>query len=348
MSTLDLIDVTKNYGIVTAIEPLSLSIGDGELVCLLGPSGSGKSTLLRIIGGFETLTAGRVLIDGVDVAFAPPEKRPTAMVFQSHALWQHMTVFENIAFGLKLRGFDKTEIRRKVETGLSLVGLQDYGGRHPAQLSGGQRQRVAIARCLVLEPKILLMDEPFASLDQHLRDRLREEVRQIQKTLGITTVFVTHGQDEAMSVADRIVVMSMGRIEQVGTPGDIYATPATPFVAGFIGDMNMIPVMVSNGHATIGGLRLAASVADGPATLAVRPEDLTLGGLDAAGFGAAQVTRMVNYGSFFKVTALLAGTEWKVQAPKTAAVAQGQSLPLSVGRYQLFRDDRMVFRSDVG
>lgn len=344
MSTLDLIDVTKTYSIVTAIEPLSLKIGDGELVCLLGPSGSGKSTLLRIIGGFETPTSGKVLIDGVDVAFDPPEKRPTAMVFQSHALWQHMTVFENIAFGLKLRGFSKTEISRKVETGLALVGLQDYAKRRPSQLSGGQRQRVAIARCVVLEPKILLMDEPFASLDQHLRDRLREEVRQIQKTLGITTVFVTHGQDEALSVADRIVVMSMGRIEQVGRPGDIYATPATPFVASFIGDMNMIDVTVANGGIDIGGITLPATLPDGPATLAVRPEDIVLGAGNMT--PKADVLRIVNYGSFIKITAALNGVQWKVQAPKTASISEGAALPVSISRYQIFRDDRIAYRSD--
>lgn len=344
MSTLDLIDVTKTYSIVTAIEPLSLKIDDGELVCLLGPSGSGKSTLLRIIGGFETPTSGKVLIDGVDVAFDPPEKRPTAMVFQSHALWQHMTVFDNIAFGLKLRGFSKAEIHRKVEAGLSLVGLQDYAKRRPSQLSGGQRQRVAIARCIVLEPKILLMDEPFASLDQHLRDRLREEVRQIQKTLGITTVFVTHGQDEALSVADRIVVMSTGRIEQVGTPGEIYATPATPFVASFIGDMNMLAVTVSNGAITIGGVTLAAPLPDGPATLAVRPEDIVLGKADHS--TTVDIVRIVNYGSFIKITASLNGVQWKVQAPKTAAITEGAVLPVSVIRYQIFRDDRVVYRSD--
>jgi putative spermidine/putrescine transport system ATP-binding protein len=344
MSTLDLIDVTKTYSIVTAIEPLSLNIRDGELVCLLGPSGSGKSTLLRIIGGFETPTAGKVLIDGVDVAFDPPEKRPTAMVFQSHALWQHMTVFENIAFGLKLRGFSKAEIRQKVEAGLSLVGLQDYAKRRPSQLSGGQRQRVAIARCVVLEPKILLMDEPFASLDQHLRDRLREEVRQIQKTLGITTVFVTHGQDEALSVADRIVVMSMGRIEQVGTPGEIYATPATPFVASFIGDMNMMTVTVVNGVVDIGGVRLPAPLPDGPAILAVRPEDIVLGAADNS--ATADIIRIVNYGSFIKITAALNGVQWKVQAPKTAAITEGAALSVSVVRYQIFRDDQVVYRSD--
>ena len=255
-----------------------------------------------------------------------------------------MTVFENTAFGLKLRGFSKTVIRRTVEAGLSLVGLQDYANRRPSQLSGGQRQRVAIGRCVVVEQKILLMDEPFASLDQHLRDRLREEVRQIQKTLGITTVFVTHGQDEALSVADRIVVMSMGRIEQVGTPGEIYATPATPFVASFIGDMNMMAVTVSNGVIDIGGVTLPAPLTDGPATLAVRPEDIVLGVADNS--PTADVVRIVNYGSFIKITASLNGVQWKVQAPKTAAITEGASLSPSIIRYHVFRDDQVVYRSD--
>ncbi|HEY9347789.1 MAG TPA: ABC transporter ATP-binding protein, partial [Inquilinus sp.] len=231
MATLELDRLTKRFGDTAAVDRVSLAIGDGELVCLLGPSGCGKSTVLRMIGGFETPSDGRVAIDGADIGALPPNRRPTGMVFQSHALWPHMTVARNIAFGLRLRPLSRGEVGRRVDGVLELVGLTGYGGRYPGQLSGGQQQRVAIARCVVLEPKILLMDEPFSALDAHLRVRLREEVRAIQRRLGLTTVFVTHDQEEAMTLADRIVVMKDGRIEQVGRPGEIYARPETEFVA---------------------------------------------------------------------------------------------------------------------
>jgi putative spermidine/putrescine transport system ATP-binding protein len=240
MAVLDIKGVAKRFGEVHAVEDFDLTVGDGELVCLLGPSGSGKSTLLRMVGGFERPTAGSITIDGDEIIHLPPERRPTGMVFQSHALWTHMNVHRNIAFGLKLRRLPADEVRRRVDAVLELVGLAGYGKRGTNQLSGGQQQRVALARSLVLEPKILLLDEPFASLDQHLRERLREEVRDIQQRLQITTLFVTHGQDEALAMADRIVVMRDGRIEQIAAPDMLYRAPATPFVAGFIGKMNLI------------------------------------------------------------------------------------------------------------
>ena len=211
MSVLHIREISKTYtGGTKAVDSFSLDVADGELVCLLGPSGSGKSTLLRMVGGFEQPTGGQITIDGEDVTHLPPERRPTGMVFQSHALWSHMNVFKNLAFGLKLRHMPAAVIKEKVEAVLELVGLSGYGERATSQLSGGQQQRVARARSLVLDPKILLLDEPFASLDQHLRERLREEVRDIQQRLGITTLFVTHGQDEALSMADRIVLMPEG------------------------------------------------------------------------------------------------------------------------------------------
>ncbi len=341
MATLRVDNISKMYGPINAIEPLSLDFPDGELVCLLGPSGSGKSTLLRIIGGFEAPSGGRVLIDGTDVVSTPPEHRPTAMVFQSHALWSHMTVFENVAFGLKLRKMSKPVIAAKVKEALEMVGLQNHTERMPRQLSGGQQQRVAIARCLVLEPKILLMDEPFASLDQHLRDRLREEVRQIQRKLGITTVFVTHGQDEALSIADRIVVMSTGRIEQVGSPDEIYETPQTAFVAGFIGDMNMLDCTVEAGHIRIAGLEMPTSATAGAVTLAIRPEDIVVEG--QTGNGGVLVTRTVNLGSFVKVESVADdGTLLRIQVPKSAGIAEGQRLSISVSRFALFREDKVI------
>src|SRR5690606_4702930 len=247
-----------------------------------------------MVGGFETPSAGVIAIDGEDVTRMPPEKRPTGMVFQSHALWTHMNVFNNLAFGLKLRRLPAAEIRTRVEAVLELVGLAGYGTRGTNPLSGGQQQRVALARSLVLEPKILLLDEPFASLDQHLRERLREEVRDIQQRLRITTLFVTHGQDEALSMADRIVVMRDGRTEQIDRPDVVYRDPQTPFVAGFIGTMNLIEGHVANGRFTRAGVSVPLAVADGPATLAVRPEALDLA---AAEPGQAHVHRITDFGT---------------------------------------------------
>ncbi len=342
MAQLRLEEVSKSFGTFVAVNPLSLDINDGELVCLLGPSGSGKSTLLRMIGGFEDPTSGRILIGPDDVANDPPEKRPTAMVFQSHALWSHMNVFENVAFGLKLRKMSKKIIKEKVMGVLELVGLEGYEARNPAQLSGGQRQRVAIARCLVLEPKILLMDEPFASLDQHLRERLREEVRQIQRKLGITTVFVTHGQDEALALADRIVVMSMGRIEQMGTPRDIYSHPASEFVAGFIGSMNMNKGEAKGGTIMSGCIAVEADVPDGSVTLAVRPEDVSV---DAAGFPVT-IQRLVNQGAFLLAETKHAdGTEVVVHLAKDFAAREGDTLKLRVNRFHVYRDEKLIFQS---
>ena len=296
MAVLTITDVSKVFatGNVVAVDRFSLTVGDGELVCLLGPSGSGKSTLLRMVGGFERPSAGRITIDDQDITHLPPERRPTGMVFQSHALWTHMNVFKNLAFGLKLRQLPAAQIRQKVESVLELVGLAGYGDRHVSQLSGGQQQRVALARSLVLEPKILLLDEPFASLDQHLRERLREEVRDIQQRLRITTLFVTHGQDEALSMADRIVVMRDGRTEQIDRPDVVYRDPQTPFVAGFIGTMNLIEGHVTAGLFTRAGMAVPLAFGDGPATLAVRPEALDLSVSEA---GPATVHRITDFGT---------------------------------------------------
>ncbi len=295
MSVLEIRSVSKVFSTTRAVESFDLTVGDGELVCLLGPSGSGKSTLLRMIGGFETPTSGTIRIDGEDVTHVSPERRPTGMVFQSHALWTHMNVHRNLAFGLRLRRLPKEEITRRVEAALEQVGLKGYGQRMTHQLSGGQQQRVALARSLVLEPKILLLDEPFASLDQHLRERLREEVRDLQQRLKITTLFVTHGQDEALALADRIVVMRDGRTEQIAPPDVTYREPATPFVAGFIGTMNLIDGTVTGGAFRHAGLALPVPVADGPATLAVRPEALAITPAEAD--PGARVHRVTDFGT---------------------------------------------------
>ena len=232
-------EISKEFGTTAALTPVSLSIPSGALVALLGPAGSGKTTLLRILGGLEFPTAGRVLFDGSDATALTVQDRRAGFVFQSYALFAHMTVFENIAYGLRARPRSTrpptAEIARRVTHLLDLIQLPDIGARYPSQLSGGQRQRVALARALAIEPRMLLLDEPFGALDARVRKDLRQGLRDIHDTTGLTTIFVTHDQDEAMELADLVVVMSMGRIEQVGRPQDIRARPASAFVRDFIG-----------------------------------------------------------------------------------------------------------------
>ncbi len=231
-------EISKEFGTTAALTPVTLSIPSGALVALLGPSGSGKTTLLRILGGLEFPTAGRVLFDGADATALTVQERRAGFVFQSYALFAHMTVFENIAYGLRARPRTTrppaAEIVRRVTKLLELIQLPDIGARYPSQLSGGQRQRVALARALAIEPRMLLLDEPFGALDARVRKDLRQGLRDIHDTTGLTTIFVTHDQDEAMELADLVVVMSMGRIEQVGRPQDIRARPASAFVRDFI------------------------------------------------------------------------------------------------------------------
>ncbi|KQX43044.1 ABC transporter [Devosia sp. Root436] len=346
MSVLKIKDVSKIFasGQVRAVDNFSLEVADGELVCLLGPSGSGKSTLLRMVGGFERPTSGVMTIDGEDITHVPPEKRPTGMVFQSHALWTHMNVFKNLAFGLKLRKVAPDEIKRRVDAVLDLVGLNGYGTRHVAKLSGGQQQRVALARSLVLEPKILLLDEPFASLDQHLRERLREEVRDIQQRLKITTLFVTHGQDEALSMADRIVVMRDGRTEQIDRPEVIYREPQTPFVAGFIGTMNLIEGNVANGMFSKAGYSTPLPVSDGPAILAIRPEALDLA---VTGEGSqGKVHRVTDYGTHGLVDLELNdATRIKAMVPHPDLFKAGQTVTLTPKAIAAYRDGVVIHRA---
>lgn len=231
-------EISKSFGTTAALHPVSLSLPSGALVALLGPSGSGKTTLLRILGGLEFASSGRVMFDGQDATGLTVQERRAGFVFQSYALFRHMTVFDNIAYGLNARPRasrpTKAEIARRVTKLLELIQLPDIGARYPSQLSGGQRQRVALARALAIEPRMLLLDEPFGALDAKVRKELRQGLRDIHDTTGLTTVFVTHDQEEAMELADLVVVMSMGRIEQIGKPQDIRARPATPFVHEFI------------------------------------------------------------------------------------------------------------------
>ncbi len=344
MAHLAIEGVSKSFGHTFAVRDFSLEVGDGELVCLLGPSGSGKSTLLRMIGGFEHPSAGSIRIDARDVTNLPPERRPTGMVFQSHALWTHMDVFNNIAFGLKLRRLPKAAIRQRVEDALALVGLADYGRRAVTQLSGGQQQRVALARSLVLEPKILLLDEPFASLDQHLRERLREEVRDIQQRLGITTLFVTHGQDEALALADRIVVMRDGRTEQVAPPSVIYREPQTAFVAGFIGSMNFVESEIRNGVCTHPLFGFSVPVADGPVTLAMRPEALTV--RPAGRTADATVRRVTDFGTHKIVDVdLTDGIRLKAMVAPAETIRAGMAVAPSCSGFFAFRDNALIHQS---
>lgn len=234
-------DMTKHYKNGDGVEHINIEVHKGEFLTMLGPSGCGKSTILRTIGGFLDIDGGDILIDGQSVKNLPPEKRPTAMVFQSYNLWPHMTVAENLAFGLKIKKLPKNLIEEKIKKGLALVNMSGTEKKYPGQLSGGQQQRIAIARALLLEPSVLLLDEPFSALDAKIRQQMREELKRIQEELQITVVFVTHDQEEAMVLSHRIVVMNKGVVEQVGTPVEIYDHPASKFVASFIGEMNFLP-----------------------------------------------------------------------------------------------------------
>ena len=232
--------VSKAYGSVVALESLSLDIARGEFVTFLGPSGCGKSTTLRILGGFETPSSGRIILDGEDVTAQPPERRHVNMVFQDYALFPHMTVSQNISFGLELKGMNRSDIRRRQDEIMSFLELEAFGDRYPGQLSGGQRQRVALARALAPDPALLLLDEPLGALDAKLRGQVQQELKSIQRRTNKTFVFVTHDQEEALTMSDRIVVMNNGRVEQDGTPEELYFHPATRFVAEFIGETNLL------------------------------------------------------------------------------------------------------------
>jgi putative spermidine/putrescine transport system ATP-binding protein len=281
---LELSGVEKRFGGVVAVEGFDLAAERGEFVSFLGPSGCGKTTTLRMIAGFEDPTAGSISIDGREVTEVPPNKRNVGMVFQSYALFPNMTVANNVAFGLKMRRRAGADIDRRVKELLELIHLPDKADRYPYQLSGGQQQRVALARALAYEPTILLLDEPLSALDAKIRVALRHEIRQIQRDLGITTVYVTHDQEEALELSDRIVVMSAGRIEQIGTPFEIYNFPATAFVASFVGTLNAIEAKIvdaGTGRLSLAGHEVrttsALTGAAGQAvTVALRPEMIAL------------------------------------------------------------------------
>jgi putative spermidine/putrescine transport system ATP-binding protein len=287
MARLQLNQVSKRYGDFWAARDVSLDVADGEFVVLLGPSGCGKTTTLRMIAGFVEPTEGSVQIGGTDITRLPPWKRNTGMVFQSYALFPHLTVAQNVAFGLEMRKVPKDEIGPKVEEALRLVRLDHLGGRLQRQLSGGQQQRVALARALVFRPDVLLLDEPLSNLDAKLRQEVRIEIRKLQRTLNLTTVMVTHDQEEALTMADRLVVMNDGMVRQVGTQRDLYERPADDFVAGFVGRSSFLggAVEAPNLFRSRGGLAIrCVEDSTGPALMSLRPERITVAAQQQAGF----------------------------------------------------------------
>jgi ABC-type Fe3+/spermidine/putrescine transport system ATPase subunit len=273
-------NVRKTYGKVEALKGVSLNFKSGDLTAILGPSGCGKTTLLRSIAGFIEVDAGRIFFESEEVTSLPPQRRGTAMVFQNYALWPHMTVFENVAYGLRLQKVPATEIRRRVQKVLALVeigNLADVESRKPSALSGGQQQRVALARALVVEPKVLLMDEPLSNLDAKVRQRLRAELRRLQKQVGITAIYVTHDQEEALALADTVVLMDQGTIVQTGTPQEIYLKPSTAFAAEFLGVSNQLEGKVTDGTLVVAGQSIPyAGPVRGKATVIFRASDIQM------------------------------------------------------------------------
>jgi putative spermidine/putrescine transport system ATP-binding protein len=336
--------ITKSYQGTPAVRDASFRVARGELVCLLGPSGCGKSTLLRIISGLTACDSGTVSIEGVDMTATQANRRPTAMVFQSHALWSHMNVAQNVGFGLRVRGLPKAEIAAKTAAVLDLVGLSAFAKRLPAELSGGQAQRVALARCLVVEPKVLLMDEPFSALDAHLRKGLREELKALQGRLDLTTIFVTHDQEEAMELADRIVVMQGGRVEQVGPPGALYQNPSTLGVAQFIGAMNTCTTSLRHGAVDWYGVTLRMPLPDGEVALLCRPEDLSI---DPNG-AAARVARVIDLGPVTKVNLITeTGDLLTWTCPRDQAPDLGRVMTLLPRRLHAFRGGALMGLMDA-
>ena len=316
MAFLELRGIQKQFAGTAAVVDFDLAMERGEFVSFLGPSGCGKTTTLRMIAGFETPTAGRIEIEGSDITELPPNRRNIGMVFQSYALFPNMTVAQNIGFGLRVRGRRQADINRKVTELLDLIHLEGRGGRYPHQLSGGQQQRIALARALAIEPRVLLLDEPLSALDAKIRVALRAEIRAIQRQLGITTVYVTHDQEEALSLSDRVVVMSDGRMEQVGSPFEIYNFPATRFVASFVGTLNLVTARVVDGAAgriSIAGQEVVAASparaeADGSVTVALRPEGLSIGsGVESENHLRAAVDDVAFLGSVVRIRVRLPG-----------------------------------------
>jgi iron(III) transport system ATP-binding protein len=340
--------VTKAFGAVAAVDAIDLVIEPGTLVTLLGPSGCGKTTTLRMIAGLEAPTSGRVLIGNQDVTLLPPNERDVSMVFQSYALFPHMTVMENVSYGLRQSNLSREAQRAKAREGLALVGLTGFDDRLPSELSGGQQQRVAVARALVLEPQVLLFDEPLSNLDAKLRRKMRGDIREIQLKLGLTSVYVTHDQEEALAVSDKIVVMNKGRIAQAGTPADLYERPADAFVADFIGSANLVPgeilardkkkrtVTVGLGKAKI--VLTDNGIAGDQVLLVIRPSGVMLdskpGGLPA------KIERATYLGSHWEYTLEAAGQSIFVTQPIGKRFAPGDRVHMELDPAQLAMVER--------
>jgi len=339
-------NILKKFGAFAALDGVDLKVASGELLALLGPSGSGKTTLLRIIAGLDWPDTGEVLFDGESALAHGASERQVGFVFQHYALFRHMTVFENVAFGLRVqpRAVRKSEasIRARVKELLDLVQLDWLSNRYPSQLSGGQRQRIALARALAIEPRILLLDEPFGALDAKVRKELRQWLRSLHSEINVTSIFVTHDQEEALEVANRVVVMDKGRIEQIGTPGEVYDHPATAFVHGFIGESIVLPVDISDGCVRLGGkaLNIAADgAASGASKLFIRRHDMQIG---PAGSGALEgaVQRVRSFGPIQRAEiALSAGecaTVIEIDAPRDRELQTGDIIGLQPRRYRIF------------
>ncbi len=339
MSFLDLSGLQKSYGANNVVKSFDLGVQKGEFVSLLGPSGCGKTTVLRMVAGFETPSKGTIRIDGQDVTHLRPNQRNIGMVFQAYALFPNLTVAQNVAFGLKIKGISAAESKDRVADMLRLIGLPALGDRYPFQLSGGQQQRVALARALAPQPRVLLLDEPLSALDAKIRVSLRLEMREIQQKLGITTIFVTHDQEEALSISDRVVVMNGGLADQIGTPFEIYNKPRTRFVANFVGTLNTLEGTVTDaatGQITLNGqsLRLPAPLESaGPVGLALRPESVHLNRVtDGDMVLPATVTSVHFMGSVIRVQAVAAGRPLALDTfnrPDTPPPAIGSTVDLS-------------------
>jgi putative spermidine/putrescine transport system ATP-binding protein len=332
-ATVEFRGLRREFGTTVALDGLDLTVRPGEFLALLGPSGCGKTTALRMLAGFEHPDSGEVLVDGEDVTRVPAHRRDAGMVFQSYSLFPHLSALDNVAFGLRMRKVGTAERRSRAAGLLDLVGLADKGDRFPHQLSGGQQQRIALARALALRPRVLLLDEPLSALDAKVRLTLREEIRRLQQELGITTLFVTHDQEEALSVADRVAVMRAGRLEQCAEPAELYGRPATAFVAEFVGTMSRIPGRLSGTTVEVLGLRLPAEgtlPAAAEVDVLVRPEAVQVTADDG---GDARVIATAFLGAATRLTVRLTdGTEVKADLPthEAAALVAGAAVRVSL------------------